>query len=151
MLLVDGKKLADPNSRQRAKNDAITLLRSCLDAGMLNAHSDVDVLITKWDDILAAGDNGASLLFCQHVEDVIKNTFSGRFRELNVSRVAAHPHNNALPLGHGLDTVFSRWLRQTSRASPRKLLLPRPHLIGSEYDRFLWSGAADWIPSEDTQ
>ena len=67
VLLVDGAKLAQLESRQRAKNDPIDLLRNILDCEMLAETADVDVVHTKWDLVEASEHKSHIVAFADHV------------------------------------------------------------------------------------
>jgi hypothetical protein len=137
VLLIDGHKLADPANRKRAKNDPMTLLRNCLDSGMLGQESAVDVVFTKWDIVEASGSKDDAISFSDHVQVEFQRLFADRVGLLRVARIAAHPFEVELPLGHGLEVLFPVWaeaievrtrLRTHGRREPAGL---------SEYDRYL--------------
>lgn len=110
VLLVDGEKLATADSRRRAKNDPVTLLRNCLDSGVLPPSRAVDVLVTKWDLIEAAADRDDIVRFVDHMEKEIERQFQARLATLRMARVAAHPTSGAgLGLGYGLEALFYAW------------------------------------------
>jgi hypothetical protein len=134
VLLIDGAKLVDPASRQRAKNDPLTLLRNCLDGQMLRPETAVDVLFTKWDLVLASDEKTDIEAFSKVVEASIGKQFAGRVKSLRVARIAAHPSEGDLPLGYGLKDSFQSWANY--RAQQISEVMPTP-TGKTVYDRFL--------------
>lgn len=135
--LVDGGKLVQPDQRQSTKNDAIMLLRSCLDAGQLDRKSFVDVLFSKWDLIDTSENKTENMAFVKQVEASMKRHFKSRFGRLRFFRIAARRDKGDLPIGYGVDVPFSSWVEET----PEKVLsapvrLHEPKDI-SEFDHFL--------------
>ncbi len=120
-----------------AQNDPMTLLRNCLDTGMLDSSSSVDLLFTKWDVVEANADKIAIAAFADHVEADFRSQFGARVRELKAARIAAHPSEADLPLGYGLDDLFPTWVD----AVPSGKAVRRPPFVDShnqsEYDRYL--------------
>ena len=49
VLLIDADQLTKLDCRQKTRNEATSLLRTCLDAGQLGKFSYVDVLLSRWD------------------------------------------------------------------------------------------------------
>lgn len=138
VLLVDGEKLRDPTSRKRAKNDPMTLLRNCLDNGMLGARSAVDVLFTKWDLVEASPGRDEIVSFAEYIEGEFRSQFGGRLRALRTARVAAHPFESNLPLGHGLEGLFPSWAESFLGEGRRTRWHPLTEPEGlPEYDRYL--------------
>jgi len=139
VLLVDGAKLVDPASRQRAKNDPLMFLRSCLDGGMLNPDAAVDVLITKWDLIEANASNGEIIGFAESLESAILRQFGSRLIRLHVARIAAHPFESELPLGFGLNNLFHLWVEHRVQVARHlaTATIWNPS-VGNECDRYLF-------------
>lgn len=55
LLLLDGDKLASPDTRASVIADARTLVRRLLDTGALGAAVPIDLLASKWDQVAKAG------------------------------------------------------------------------------------------------
>lgn len=137
VLLVDGEKVADPANRKRAKNDPVTLLRNCLDSGMLDRQTAVDVLFTKWDLVEASAAKDDAVAYADHVGEEFHRLFAERVRAIRVARVAAHPFAADLPLGHGLADLFPSWAAAAQeRGRVRRFPLREPAGL-PEYDRHL--------------
>jgi hypothetical protein len=145
VLLIDGAKLVDPASRQRAKNDPLTLLRNCLDGQMLRPETAVDVLFTKWD-LVNAHDKKADIeAFSKIVEDAIKKQFADRIKNLRIARIAAHPFEGELPLGYGLKESFQSWANHRARQISNTEPTPRGK---TGYDRFPGHKLSSYAGSE---
>jgi hypothetical protein len=137
VLLIDGAKLAQIETRQQAKFDPIALLRNVLDCGMLGEMSHVDVLTTKWDLVLTSADRADTEAFAQHTEAEMRRHFAHRVGSLKFSRVAAHPQEGNLPLGFGLEELFRTWVAGPIGAARHRLRLAAEPPDACEYDRYL--------------
>lgn len=137
VLLVDGGKLIEPEQRQGTKNEAIMMLRSCLDAGQLDQRSLVDVLFSKWDLVDASENKCENIAFVDQVEASIKQQFNSRVGQLRFFRVAARREKGNFPLGYGLAEPFSSWVQEApEKTLPTNIQLHEPDDI-SEFDRYL--------------
>jgi len=149
VLLVDGAKLVDPASRQRAKNDPLTLLRNCLDGGMLSPDAAVDVLFTKWDLVEGNASKAEIIAFSESVHAAIVRQFANRLSRLRVKRIAAHPFESHLPLGFGLNDLFQSWVehrvQSTSHVVAKATILSASD--ASEYDRYLLRRLTELSPT----
>lgn len=136
VLLVDGKHLADLSKRQKAKADALTLLRSCFDSQQLNKYALVDVLISKWDLAVANKEQVETVTtFADLLATQVKERFGSRCGRLRIARIAARPDND-FPLGYGLDEVFPEWITDIPQALQVRTLVRSPRLF-TEFDRFV--------------
>lgn len=115
MLLVDGAKIVDKSKRQETFADTRLILRSFLDSGMLNKHSFVDVIFSKWDlvDLNIRAGGGADK-FVEVIEDDLKIDFENRVGQLAFFKIAARPVDNSkLHLGHNLFTTIQFMMEHT--------------------------------------
>lgn len=136
VLLVDGAKLARLEARQQAKSDPITLLRNCLDCGMLSETADVDVLFTKWDIVQRSDDRSGIEAFAEHIEGEIVRQFAPRVGSIRFTPVAAHSQRPGLPLGYGLNGVFQSWVEREPGAARMRLRVPAEGAGTCAYDQF---------------
>lgn len=126
LLLLDSEKLIVKERRWEVAHDSVTLLRSCLDSGMLEASCLVNVLWTKVDYLEAASGVEHSR-FLSQLEGEIKTDLGSRIGYLSFSRVAARPTRvNGLTFGHGLPELLKYW----ASASPRERLMNLRPAIG---------------------
>jgi hypothetical protein len=111
VLLFDGARIIDMQSRHQNYISGRTLLRSCMDSGMLESKTVVDIVFTKWDRIHALEGDAAENVkqFIGMVCDEIKKLFSEKGNSLNFYEVAARPKNSELEFGHGLSELFACW------------------------------------------
>jgi len=115
VLLIDGEKLSKIENRQGAYHDANSLLRSCLDAGMLGNLSLIDVLFTKWDLIESLSDSNEkddAKTFVNYIEQDMKNRFENRVGSLRFSRIASRPADSILKFAYGLESIFPSWVEE---------------------------------------
>ncbi len=135
VLLVDGERLADGTNRQKAKTDALTLLRSCFDSQQLDQHSLVDVLISKWDLAVANQEQvDAVTQFADLLSTQVQERFESRCARLRIARIAARPEKG-FPLGYGLDEVFPAWVTDTPQSFHTLAPVQAPRVF-TEFDRF---------------
>jgi HrpA-like RNA helicase len=124
-LVLDGEKIASRESRQVARNDSRSILRSILEAGVLSPQTVVDVVFTKWDLIIQSltDSNSAEMLaFIADTKAVLSETASGY--EIRFHEVAARPTSRLVPFAHGLPTLLRSWFTSaTSRAQKPQVTL----------------------------
>ena len=138
ILLIDGEKLSNVNLRQTAYVDSASLLRSFLDAGMLDKSSLVDVLFTKWDLVKGSENSFEVKQFVKHVLLEIKERFETRLSRLRFYCVAARPEKNVLPFAYGLERVFSRWVEKVPERRPRPVCFSVGLIGEREFDNFFY-------------
>lgn len=115
LLLFDTEKLIVKERRWEVAHDSMTLLRSCLDSGMLAANCLVNVLWTKFDFFEAAS-SAEHTLFLEQLEGEVKSEFGSRLSQLSFSRVAARPTQvDGLKFGHGLPELLNHWASRSPR------------------------------------
>lgn len=137
VLLVDGEKLASRSTRNAAKLDPQTLLRRCLDSGMVSARALVDVLVTKWDVVLKSSNVQDTEAFVDHLESEFQSLFSARVGALNFGRIAAQPFEADLPLGYGVTERFPVWARAFNTARKPQMPTPPYDAVSSQFDMYL--------------
>jgi hypothetical protein len=122
LLLLDSEKLIVKERRWEVAHDSMTLLRSCLDSGMLAANCLVNVLWTKFDYFEAA--SGADhARFLAQLEGEFKTEFGSRIGRLSFSKVAARPTQvDSLQFGYGLPDLLRHWASVSSRERSMNLL-----------------------------
>jgi hypothetical protein len=122
VLLVDGERIVNPITRGKAVSDATSLLRQCIDAGVLSDKSYIDIVFTKMDHLSVAINTSGD--FKAYFEDIVNNKFLLQFGpkvgKLDINYVSARVDaslNSGLVRGHGLIPLFKRWILEgpTSR------------------------------------
>jgi hypothetical protein len=114
VVLVDGAKLAEPGDRQAALVDAHSIVRSCLDAGMLDQTSFVDVLFAKWD-LIHQGRLSDVRRFVNQAQERLMAELNSRVGRLRLFNVAARPERGSLTFGFGLKRCFPSWVDEFPR------------------------------------
>jgi energy-coupling factor transporter ATP-binding protein EcfA2 len=129
LLLMDCEKLVRKEKRWEVAHDSMTLLRSCLDSGMLASNSLINVLWTKFDyfEVVKSPDNAQFLI---QLRGEIEKEFGARVGRLSFTEVAARPTQVAtLKFGHGLAELLKYWL--SSSPHDRAMNLLPPTTLGS--------------------
>lgn len=111
-VLVDGAKLGQSNERQGAWRDAASLLRSLLDAEMVDSSTAVDVVVTKWDLVTASERADDAIAYVASLEQR-GAPLAMRLAELRWHRVAALPTRAGVALGFGVDTLVRAWMEDS--------------------------------------
>lgn len=136
LLLIDCKKIIDRKKRNQVVHDAMMLLRSCLDSGMLSASCFVNVLWTKYDYV-AAADNGEHASFLEKATQEFQGQFGSKVGRLSFRKVAARPEGvEGLDFGYGLPELLLEWATESPRDRTMDLL-PDEHLGSRESEKFL--------------
>jgi hypothetical protein len=135
LLLIDCEKVVDRKKRNQVIHDAMMLLRSCLDSGMLAPSCVVNVLWTKYDFVVAAADaeHGS---FLEKATQEFQKQFSSRLGKLSFRKVAARPDVDGLEFGYGLPELLQEWATESPRTRTMDLL-PDEQLGSRESERFL--------------
>ncbi len=135
LLLMDSEKLTVKQRRWEVAHDSTTLLRSCLDSGMLAANCLVNVLWTKFDYFERAS-AVEHARFLTHVEEEVRTEFGSRVGRLSFSRIAARPTQvDNLQFGYGLPELLSYWASESPRERSMNLL-PRVALGSRESELY---------------
>lgn len=125
LLLLDSEKLVRKERRWEVARDSMTLLRSCLDSGMLADDCLVNILWTKFDYFEAAT-AGEHAQFLSRLKGEIETEFGSRVGRLSFSEIAARPTQvNNLKFGHGLPELLKYWATSSPHARPMDLLPAR--------------------------
>jgi hypothetical protein len=135
VLLLDGEKLGDLTQRQKAKNDAFVLLRSCCDSGLLRPQSFIDIIVTKWDIVQESSAYEQIESFVHDVEREAHDRFQSKCAKFRFCRIAASPTTQALPFGWGLEAIFASWVEDI----PERFHVSQELKVGpttTEIDRF---------------
>ncbi len=143
VLLLDGRRVADPIERNVAIQSARQTLRVFLDTGAIDSTSIVQVVTTKFDLITASADaqeiGGALAAFRER----LITDFAGRLKCLSFHDIAARDPTTTFAPAHGLDILLKDWARPRARYTP----LAQPSLASnSEFDRLLRRTPMETLP-----
>ena len=137
VLLLDGGLLARPDRREEVYRGGALLLRRCVEEGMLDKYSYVDVLFTKYDLVYERGLVGDTNVFVERVEQRFKEHFGAKLGRLCFYKVAARSSNPMLADSNRLAEVFSTWV-EVSPIYERRYYTPAKHEPppAREFDRY---------------
>ena len=115
VLFFSGEKLANPQFRHKEKRYGLDLLRSCLEAKAIGRKTNVQIILSKMDDVnLATDTTEDSLKFFEQICDEIKNSYKDKFRSLSFHKIASRPRvKSGLPEGYGVEAVINEWLKDS--------------------------------------
>jgi hypothetical protein len=140
-LVLDGEKLADPNRRHSARNDARTLLRSLVEGHALSPRCNIEIVFSKWDLLVAHPSHETLMSFIADTKTALQETLRDVATPQFVE-IAARPMNVHVPFAFGLPTLLRHWLREPSVAR-MKLYISDVHEETREAARFGKSVAED--------
>ena len=127
VILVDGKKAIDKGERQAAFSAADSLLRQCLDCGMLGEKSNVQIVVTKWDKAAGHGD-----AFIEEKLNWLINRHRGRLATLTTHKTALRTTGD-IKAGYGMEELLKTWIVVQNRYAPPPAT--QNNLYYSEFDR----------------
>ncbi len=102
LILVDGRKIANPQFRASAINETKMMVQAFLESGMVGEHQKLGVILTKLDLIPEA----SSSVFDSLVQWV-KEQFDGKFLEIISIKTAARPETHTLDPYIGLKELLN--------------------------------------------
>lgn len=126
-VLVDGNKAVRKAERQSAFTAADSLLRQCLDSGMLGKTSNVQIVVTKWDRAAGRGD-----AFIDEKLHWLSARHGVRLAELTAHRVALRSKGE-IKSGFGMEELLKQWLVVPRRFAALPPIEAVPYC--SEFDR----------------
>lgn len=106
VVLVDGQRLCGPD-RHVVVEQTATLLRSCLEAEVLESRSRVSVAFSKWDLVTQHPAHEVGEATADHAESELRRRFQGLLGELRFVRTSAR--GRAL---QGLETLLHAWVER---------------------------------------
>ena len=139
VVLVDGERLADTAQRTSAQADAADILESLLDANMVSASCQVEIVFSKLDRITAAGQ--PALDFLGKTKEKFEGKFRARVPSLTFRNIAARPAPSSVPESSegGLAEAFASWTTLPPSAShDEQQGAPAPSREEREFSKFGW-------------
>jgi energy-coupling factor transporter ATP-binding protein EcfA2 len=123
VLLLDSDKGVRPEKRWGMAQNAIALLRSCVDSQMLQSYCVVKVVWAKFDYFEAATDKDKHVKFRADVESEFKSLFASGLTHLRFGEIATRPTQAPqLGFGHGVTELLEEWATLCPRQRPMELL-----------------------------
>jgi hypothetical protein len=123
--LVDGYRLTSSDWSAYTQANALMLMRRCFEEKMFDSDAKVDVLLTKWDLVLASVGEERGREILQSQERAFRN-FEKRVGRLRVIPIASRPHyKSSLQPAYGLADLLRSWTEEPPRKSaPQERRLP---------------------------
>ena len=110
VMLLDGQKLASHLDRQAAVSDARSVLRSLVEAGHIHSETRVDLIVTKWDKVVAVEHSQAAQDFAKASMERLSEPLRGHVASIVHQHIASHSMEASVPDGLGLNDAFQRWM-----------------------------------------
>jgi hypothetical protein len=134
VLLLDGRRAANPIERAGALQSVRQTLRVLLDNDALGPTSIVQIVTTKIDLIIARAYEQEMANTLAGFHDRLSSDFGPRLRSLSFHDIAARDPTNRFAPAHGLDALIEDWATPRPRYTPPA---PPPLTLHTEFDRLL--------------
>jgi hypothetical protein len=134
VLLLDGKRVADPVTRSGAMQSVRQSLRAFTDAGALGRSSVVQVLTTKIDLLLGADQKDKIESTLASFRERLAADYGPLLMKLSFLDVAARDPEGVCESALGVDGLFLDWISVPRRAATVEPPYPP---MSSEFDRLL--------------
>jgi hypothetical protein len=136
LLLLDSEKGVVVDKRWAMVEEGKTLLQSCIDSEMLASDCVINIVWSKFDHFVAAGNEEPHREFREEVVKGFRASFQHRVRHLIFSELAARPTNAPqLEFGKGVPELIDGWITMWPQMRDM-VLLPRPPVGTRESERF---------------
>jgi hypothetical protein len=141
VVLLDGEKLAVPETRVNAHADAAGILDAFLDAQMVSRGCQVEFVCSKLDRIRAGGDS--ALAFLKQTQQKLAKKFQARVPQLAFRELAARPSpsNDDKEFGERFATAFAAWTVVAAAIPSDSGGVPPPPRAAREFSKFGWRRA----------
>jgi hypothetical protein len=134
-ILIDGKKAVSKTERQTAFSAPESLLRQCLDSGMLDRSAVAQLVVTKWDIVARA--SAQDLSFVQGKTTGLIEKYGNRLAVLSSHRIAVRPSTpGATGAGDGVAQLLRTWVG-VIRQNPLAAAAPGYGEFHTEFDRMV--------------
>ena len=128
VLIIDGESIASPELRHKEAYNIKTLIRSLIEGNVLNSRSFVNILLSKWDLVLSAGDATQAQSFTDNLLQDIQKKYSKSFSNLKCHLTAAQPKSLHVPIGYGVEELLQSWVETSPLLTqPMRQLDEEPH------------------------
>ncbi len=118
-ILIDGKKLIKPKKKHEAFSNVRMLLRSFIDAEMVDQNTFVEIVFAKWDLIEPIIKKDKSLRdFIEIIKKDLQELVQTRVGKLTFFQIAARPEiGSDINFGYNLDKLFKTWVQEIPERS----------------------------------
>ncbi|SHI10379.1 hypothetical protein SAMN02745823_02440 [Sporobacter termitidis DSM 10068] len=107
-VILDGERLANKHQRNGVIEEASTILRTILDAGLYSSSTKVQLVISKYDIIEASNDANTKQYIEKNLQE-LQLLITKYINKISVHKVAAMPNKGSLEVGFGLDNLLTSW------------------------------------------
>lgn len=139
-VLLDGRKLASKTARHSARQDSITLVRRCIEEGLLNSDCIIQILITKVDLLLPEKSQES---LAAHVEDIAADYLRFHNFNIRIAGIAASPKpGSPWPLRFGVADLVDAWFSHANVGTTKD------QLVSIQSHRLVDRLASRWLPEQ---
>lgn len=125
LLLLDSEKGVRLEKQWAMVRDAKMILQSCIDSEMIASDCIINIVWSKFDHFVAAGDQEHHKKFREEAEKEFRESFESRVGHIRFGTIAARPTKApSLGFGSGVPELLKR-MNSFSRQSRDMVLLPQ--------------------------
>jgi hypothetical protein len=126
-FLVDGYQLLSLETRSSVGPEMLSIAQALIDGEAVSGMPRAAIVLTKLDEIERSSDRDRAMADYQRIVDKFRDLYGGVFEEIAAFHVAACPSDTALPLGHGVVSLFEFW----GTKAPGSIVDPAPYVSTS--------------------
>jgi hypothetical protein len=132
-VLVNGKRLVNPEERHETKSMVLSIVQGLTDGGALQGYQQLAIVLTKKDAVEASEHSTRALQDFGRIVSELRQQFGKTFSSIEPFIVAASPKEGEVDRGSGLADLLDYWLR------PIVPKLPAANLVvaGRMFERLL--------------
>jgi len=136
VILIDGALISQKKYRNGVEQESLQLLKTFIDAGLLNKNVCLDILISKYDIVIERSREDPSIhCFIKNIYEKFCNKFHDQVKDLNIYNVAAMPEDKSeIQIGYGLSALIQSWVEGKDKSSIKADILQ--HDMSSEFNLF---------------
>ena len=138
VLVFDGSRLLNTESRQTVKHQGLQVLRACVERGYLNHQKSIDVVFSKQDILKKSPNKNVAEEFQNKIKEEIENLYSKKIKKIGFFNVAALPIEGGYEPGYGLDKLLGSWCSEKINYSTKRNYGEWDNEIINEFDKYIW-------------
>lgn len=107
-IIIDGDKISNNRLKFGEIENALDLLSTIIDAGLLSKYASIEVSISKFDVLVSrVNEHDEIERLLKSIQTRFKERFTNRISKMKFSKTAAMPNENKkIPVGYGIDEIL---------------------------------------------
>ncbi len=113
VLMVDGANISS-ESKHKELQQTKTLVRALVQARIITLKTIVDLVINKWDLILAAPNTNDLQTSVEELRQELEHNYAQNMSRLDFHKIATLPNPEVLDRGYGVDNLLNSWMESSA-------------------------------------